>query len=115
MSARDDHMLQVLSWQVVYTRLKPPLHPTTAAILMLLGERGVCRMRDFLETLQCTENAIRVQLHRLVQTGTVRVEGRYEEGRRFKLYSLTSAGERTLAHWRRLAGVVFERIISYDK
>lgn len=105
--------IQGLAWDCVAAGQKPPLHPTTCAIIRLVALLGAARFSQLCDVIPCSEDAVKQQLSRLVRAGVL--EKRYAEdeaGERRKFYVLSAGGVRMVLTWRREHGRVLEKLRS---
>ena len=111
-----ERFLDVLAWDLVACSLRPPLHPTTCAVLRLLAAVPVMRFQQFMRLMPCAEETVRQQLNRLVWRGLVHHEVRVRMGRRaLHLYWLTVEGREMLRKWQLEHGRMVERLRGLDK
>lgn len=92
--------LDVLAWELVACGQKPPLHPTTCAVIRVLWTTGVISFREMCCVVPCDLETVRQQLNRLVNAGVAAREYVRHMGRKAQcLYRLTADGLRMVALW----------------
>ena len=100
-----------LAWDCVAAGQRPPLQPTTCAIIRLLAVRGCCRFGVLAQVVPCSVETIRQQLSRLVRSGVVVKAGqRGAAGRVIKVYRLSLGGMRMVLQWRQEHAKMVQRI-----
>lgn len=90
--------IEGLAWDCVAAGQRPPLHPTTCAVLRLVALVGACRFALMCEVVPCSEDALRQQVSRLVRAGVL-VKERQADGH--GLYRLSGGGVRMVLQWER--------------
>lgn len=103
--------LQGLAWDCVAAGQRPPLQPTTCAIIRLVAMVGSVRFSQLCECIPCSEDAVKQQLSRLVRAGVL--EKRYAEdeaGVKRRFYVLSQGGVRMVLTWRKEHGRVLEKL-----
>lgn len=96
----DEFLLRVLlAGNVVDCSFSPPLLPTQCAIMRALAVRGVMGLRELMELLPCSREALLRQLCRLYDVGMVHRKRVQVGGRGVRRYALTSAGALAVRRW----------------
>lgn len=89
-----------LAWDLVACAQRPPMHPTTCAVMRLLAALGVVSFKRCAELIPCDVETVRQQLNRLCNQGLVqRVTDRRMGRKAQSVYSLTSAGIQVVNMW----------------
>ena len=92
--------LENLVWDLVACEQRPPLHPTTCAVMRLLNVLGGASFRQCASIIPCDVETVRQQLNRLCWQGLVMRETVKRLGRTAKTcYYLTPAGARMVKLW----------------
>ena len=96
--------IDVLAWELVACAQRPPLHPTTCAVIRTLWALGVVSFREMVCVVPCDAETVRQQLNRLVVAGVAQREYGRRMGRKAEsFYRLTADGVRIVALWERAA------------
>lgn len=96
--------IDVLAWELVACGQRPPLHPTTCAVIRVLWALGVVSFREMVCVIPCDVETVRQQLNRLVHAGVAEREYVRRMGRKAEcLYRLTVDGVRMVALWEQAA------------
>lgn len=96
--------IDVLAWELVACAQRPPLHPTTCAVIRTLWALGVVSFREMVCVVPCDAETVRQQLNRLVVAGVAQREYGRRMGRKAEsFYRLTADGVRMVALWERAA------------
>lgn len=96
--------IDVLAWELVACAQRPPLHPTTCAVIRTLWALGVVSFREMVCVVPCDAETVRQQLNRLVGAGVAEREYVKRMGRKAScLYRLSAEGVRMVALWERAA------------
>lgn len=96
--------IDVLAWELVACAQRPPLHPTTCAVIRTLWALGVVSFREMAIVVPCDAETVRQQLNRLVVAGVAQREYGRRMGRKAEsFYRLTADGVRMVALWERAA------------
>ncbi len=96
--------IDVLAWELVACAQKPPLHPTTCAVIRTMWALGVVSFREMVCVVPCDAETVRQQLNRLVVAGVAKREYGRRMGRKAEsFYYLTADGVRMVALWERAA------------
>lgn len=96
--------IDVLAWELVACGQRPPLHPTTCAVIRTLWALGVVSFREMVCVVPCDAETVRQQLNRLVVAGVAQREYGRRMGRKAEsFYRLTADGVRMVALWERAA------------
>lgn len=96
--------IDVLAWELVACGQRPPLHPTTCAVIRTMWALGVVSFREMVCVVPCDAETVRQQLNRLVVAGVAKREYGQRMGRKAEsFYHLTADGVRMVALWERAA------------
>lgn len=96
----SEHIEQ-LAWDLVACGERPPMHPTTCAVLRLVAAMEGVSFRKCIEIVPCDVETVRQQLNRLCTQGLVERVARKRMGRKAQnYYYLTRAGLRVVNMWK---------------
>lgn len=96
--------IDVLAWELVACGQRPPLHPTTCAVIRVLWALGVVSFREMVCVIPCDAETVRQQLNRLVHAGVAEREYVRRMGRKAScLYRLSEEGVRMVSLWEKAA------------
>lgn len=88
-----------LAWDLVACGMRPPMHPTTCAVLRALSLRSMS-FKQLSRLLPCDEATIRQQLARLQRAGLVgRLAERARGARAYVLFFLSPEGRLLARRW----------------
>lgn len=105
-----ERYLDGLAWDCVAAGQRPPLYPTTCAVLRFVALRGECRFCELEEVVPCSEEALRQQVSRLCRAGVLVRKAREVEGKSCGFYSLSPGGVRMVLTWRREHSRMLEKL-----
>lgn len=91
----DDVLRWLLAWGLMCSGMRPPLYPTTTALLFFLAVNGETKIGQLYEVMDCSDVTVRTQLHRMKMAGIVRSQW---DGKRNR-YALTESGMRMVYQW----------------
>ena len=95
-------MVEALAWDVVACAQRPPLHPTTCAVMRILAVFRVVPFSVFAAMMPCDLETTRQQLRRLQGQGLVERHVVQPRGRHAVcIYALTPDGGRMVELWER--------------
>lgn len=104
--------LSVLAWELVACGQRPPLHPTTCAVLRVLWVLGTVSFREMCLVVPCAPETVRQQLNRLVVAGVCRRDYVRHMGRKAEaLYWLTEEGLRMVGMWQYAAEDMRQKLV----
>ncbi|MBR3925562.1 MAG: helix-turn-helix transcriptional regulator [Akkermansia sp.] len=93
-------VIEALAWDLVACAQRPPIHPTTAAVLRLLCVLRVVPFSVFTGLLPCDIETTRQQLRRLMDQGLVeRITIQQRGCTAVAIYALTADGLRLMDMW----------------
>lgn len=95
----DEVLRWLLAWAMMCCAQKPPLYPAMTGVLMLTALRKVCTMRLYKKVLRCSDECIRVHVHRLMRLGLLESRRKDNKQNTTKLYTLTPQGMRMVYAW----------------
>ena len=104
--------LSVLAWELVACAQRPPLHPTTCAVLRVLWVLGRVSFREMCLVVPCAPETVRQQLNRMVGIGVCRREYVRHMGRKAEsMYWLTEEGLRMVGMWQYAAEDMRQKLV----
>ena len=93
-------MVEALAWDLVACAQRPPLHPTTCAVMRILAVFRVVPFSVFAAMMPCDLETTRQQLRRLQGQGLVERHVVQPRGRHAVcIYALTPCGWRMVEMW----------------
>lgn len=93
-------LVEQLAWDLVACAQRPPIHPTTCAVMRLLAVLGEVSFRKCADLVPCDVETVRQQLNRLCIQGLVQREAQRRLGRKAQsVYRLTFAGRQVVRMW----------------
>lgn len=93
------NQVECLAWDCVAAGMKPPLQPTTCAVIRFVALLGAVSFRQMCEVIPCSEDALKQQVSRLVRSGVLDKVSTDSAGGKRRVYVLGPGGRRMVLTW----------------